>query len=378
MTVLDQPYTTYSDTTPQKRVITDVISLIDPTDAPFIEKIGGLDGASGKFRFVNGKSTHPEWLHDDMPPLTSTLATATIASNATSATVADASVFQPGHIIQMNAQQFWVSAVDLTNNVLTMTSLGGTGTSHATGATISIVGMARLEGDDSDASPSTDRSSASNYTNIFHGEIKVARTQNQISQYGIGREFDYQANKVIPGLMRQMELMVLRNAIIAAGSASTPRVMGGIPAFLTTNSTSGATLSRAKFEAATKLAFADGGVGPWFAPLSATNYERIRKFLENTGFLRVSQDEKVVGMAQPDVIRTAFGDVYPILDRWADDSNIYLVDIKHVGMLTLQPFTQEPLAKTGDTERGQVIGEFTLCVREPAAHAYLTSVSDPA
>ena len=34
MAPLDSPITSYSDTTPQKRVITDVIDLIDPTDAP--------------------------------------------------------------------------------------------------------------------------------------------------------------------------------------------------------------------------------------------------------------------------------------------------------------------------------------------------------
>lgn len=50
MAVFDQMVTTYSDTTPQKRAITDVISLIDPTDTPLIASLGGLDGAASKFR----------------------------------------------------------------------------------------------------------------------------------------------------------------------------------------------------------------------------------------------------------------------------------------------------------------------------------------
>lgn len=63
MAFLTSPLTTYSDTTPQKRVITDVISIIDPSDAPTIEALGGLDGASGKFRFVNGPGKVMEWLN---------------------------------------------------------------------------------------------------------------------------------------------------------------------------------------------------------------------------------------------------------------------------------------------------------------------------
>ena len=39
MAPLDSPITSYSDTTPQKRVITDVIDLIDPTDAPGVEAL---------------------------------------------------------------------------------------------------------------------------------------------------------------------------------------------------------------------------------------------------------------------------------------------------------------------------------------------------
>jgi len=48
MANLASPMTTYSDTTPQKKVITDYVSLIDPSDAPLIEALGGLDGAAGK------------------------------------------------------------------------------------------------------------------------------------------------------------------------------------------------------------------------------------------------------------------------------------------------------------------------------------------
>ncbi len=375
MTPLDSPLLTYSDTTPQKRMITDVISIIDPTDAPFIEAIGGLDGASSKFRFANSPSTRMEWLEDTMPALETTLQTATIASGATSATVLDASVIQEGHIIEIDAQTYWVSAVNTTTNVLTISSLGGTTASHATGTTITIVGMARLEGDDSDDIAFTDRTTASNYTSIYHAEIKVSRTQAKISQWGIGNEFDYQAMKAVPGLMRQLERHVLRGSTISAGSATTPRVMGGLPAYLTANASTGTSLTKAMFETVVGYAFADGGTGPWIAPLSPTNFQKVSGFYETSAYLRVERGETKRGMPPVDEIITPFGSVFTLLDRWAVNGTIYIVDAKNVGMYTYDPFFQEPLAKDGDYEKGQVVGEFTLCVRQANSHCALTTVT---
>lgn len=375
MGVVDSPFTSYSDTAPQKKAITDVIKMISPTDAPLIERLGGLDGAAGKFRFVAWPTTNPSWLTDEMPGLTTTLQTATIASDATTATVGDASIIQPGHILLIDAQLFWVSAANISTQALTIASLGGTAASHATGATVEIVGMARLEGDDSDALAMVSRSTASNYTQIFHQEVKSTRTQAKMAQWGIGNEFEYQAAKVIPNQMRIMEKNLFRGSVISAGSASAPRVMGGIPAFNTGNSTSGASLTKTSFENAVKLAYDDGGAGPWIAPLSSSNFQKIQGFYENSSYLRIDREETVIGMPPPTTIITPFGEVKPLLDRWALDGTIELIDPEHAGLMTFDPFTQEVLAKTGDSMTGQVVGEFTFCMRLPNAHSRLTSVS---
>jgi hypothetical protein len=371
--VIDSPFTSYSDTAPQRKAITDVIKMIDPTDSPLIERLGGLDGAAGKFRFTAWPSTNPQWLTDNMPGLTATLQVATIASNATSATVSDASIFQPGHIIQMDAQLFWVSAIS--GEVLTFASLGGTAADHATGVTVEIVGIARLEGDDSDALAMVGRSTASNYTQIFHQEVKASRTQAHLAQWGISNEFDYQAAKVVPNLMRLMEKHILRNSVISAGSATAPRVMGGIPAYNTGNTTTGTTLTKTMFENAVKLAYQDGGAGPWVAPLSPANLQKVQGFYENSSYLRIDRSETTIGMPAPVKILTPFGEVEPLLDRWALDATIEIIDPQHAGLITFDPFIQEPLAKDGDAIKGQVVGEFSFCMRIPDAHTRLTAVS---
>ncbi len=103
MASLASPLTTYSDTTPQKRVITDVISLIDPSDAPMIEALGGLDGASGKFKFVNTPGKVVEWLEDTLIGLTGNLSVSTTAT-VVSLTLSDAANFQEGDIILIDSE----------------------------------------------------------------------------------------------------------------------------------------------------------------------------------------------------------------------------------------------------------------------------------
>lgn len=372
---LTSPLTTYSDTTPHKRIITDVVALIDPSDAPMIESLGGLDGASGKFRFVNGKSKVVEWLEDTLISLTGAL-NGSITSTATTITMSDGDNYQEGHIIEVDSERMWVSAVNNATEILTVTrSFGGTtNASHADTAAVAIVGMARLEGAESDDIAFTDRTTNSNFTQILHQEIKVSRTQDQIAQYGIGEESMYQGNKAIPSLMRLLEKHFYTSTVAAAGTASTPRVMGGYQAFVTDNKVSGATLAQSQFENAVKAAYSDGGSGPWTAYLSPTNLQKVKNFYDSSNFLRVDRTEATVGMVIERVL-TPYGSVDLVLDRWAKDAQIAIIDPKHAGFITLYPFTQEALAKSGDYEKSEVVGEFTLAIRSDKAHAMLTAVS---
>lgn len=374
MATLDSPFNTYSDTTPQKRVITDYISLLDPSDAPAIMALGGLDGASSKFRFINENGKVCEWLEDTLSPLADAL-NGSITSVATTITVDDAGVLQEGHIILIDSEQLWVSSVGASEVVTVTRAFGGTAATHADNAVVTIIGMARLEGDESDDIAFTDRTSNSNFTSILHKEIKVTRTQNQIAQYGIAEEFTYQQNKVVPELMRLLERHFYYSTASGSGNiSSAPRVMGGYQTFITNNKVSGATLAQSQFETAIQSAFEDGGTGPWLALCAPANLVKIKNFYDSSSFLRVDRGETTVGM-EITSIHTPFGNVDLVLDRWAKTTEIPLIDVKHAGFKTFYPFTFEPLAKSGDYQRGEVVGEFTLCIRQDKAHALLTAVS---
>lgn len=165
MALSDQPKTTYSDTTPQRRAIADVIDVISPQDVPVV-KYFGLDGDPGKFRIMNWPSTKAEWLEDELASLTGTL-NGSITSNATTVTVTDASKYKSGDIVEVDSEMMWVSS--MSGEVLTVTrNYGGTQATHADAATVTIINAARLEGADADYERAfTDITAPYNYTLAF-------------------------------------------------------------------------------------------------------------------------------------------------------------------------------------------------------------------
>lgn len=382
MAVTDSPFSTYSDPTTQRRAITDVISLIDPTTTPAIAAMGGLDGAASKFRFVNWPSKTVEWLEDTHAPLSDTLnESASITSTVTTITVTDASLYEPGYIIKIDSEYLWVSSAAITTNILTVTRgvAGSTAATHASTASIEIISNARVEGAESTPIAFTTRTTGSNVTQIFHQEVKVPRSQIKLSQYGIADEMAYQKDKAVPAIMRMIEKHIFNSKALSTGSVSVGRIMNGLQGFITTNKISGASLSQAAFENAVLSAYNNGGGGPWVAFVNPVVKQKIKNFYDTTGvasatILRVSQDTREVGM-NIDRINTPFGTVDLVMTRWVASSIVPIVDLQHVGFITYDPFQWEDLAKTGDYERAEVVGEFTFCLRQEKAHAILTAVS---
>jgi len=160
-----------------------------------------------------------------------------------------------------------------------------------------------------------------------------------------------------------------------AGAAGSPRAFGGFGTFITDNSVNaGGAVVQDDFDEAMRLSYSDGGGPGWFAFVSPSNMKAIKGFLDSASYLRVDIDQRVAGMVV-EAIQGPFGRCDIVLDRWWPNGSIYLVDANHAGYLTYYPFTQEPLAKTGDYMRGEVVGEFTLCIRQDKAHAVITGIS---
>jgi hypothetical protein len=376
MAVYDQPKTTYSDTTPQVRVISDAIFMIDPVDTPTLLALGGFDSARGKFQ-IRQNGYKIEILEDEYDPLTTTANhTTTIATDAVSFPVADASMFQDGHQILVDNEYMVVSAADTSGNTITVYSraYGGTNSTHASTSAIEIVGMARLEGDDADYGPIVDITAPYNYTSIFQKGVKVSETERVIDQYGFSDAFVYQSNKAVPHLLRLLDKSIF-HGIRAAGSASAPRSMGGLGTFVTNNSTNaGGGIVKADVDYVMELVHLDGG-NPDLLVINPSIGNDLRNILDTSSFVRVGQDNSQLGMEPITRVSTQYGPLTIVQDRFCPLSKAWILDSRKVGLYQLRPFQMKPLAVTGDSSKGEVVGEFSLLVANDAAHGLIYGIT---
>jgi hypothetical protein len=370
MAVADQPLTSYSDTTPHKKVISDYIDNIDPRDTPVV-KYFGLSNSPGKFRLVNWPSTTVYWLQDTLAILTDTLA-ASCTSNATTLSVTDGSLHHVGDVYKIDLEYVWISSIS--TNTLTVTrNHGGTQASHANAATITRITTARLDGADGSYDRAvSDITQGFNYTQIFQDDLQVARTLNEMSQYGIVREFDYQAAKKFEEQMILMEKTFFEGQR-QAGSATRGRAMGGIKTYVTTNtaSLSGAALTQQDLEDRVMAIWEQGG-NPNLIICNGWVKRKLSSFFEDS--VRTERSEQRGGVVITH-IDTEFGPFEILMSRWCPKDELYIVESDYVGFMAFRPFFQEPLAQTGDSQKGQILGEYTLVFKNDKAHGYISSIS---
>jgi uncharacterized protein DUF5309 len=379
---IDQPVTTYSDSAALIRLISDYIFNIDPMDTPVVAKLG-LSSAREKFKLDvtrNRGNTKVEILEDTYHPLSTTMANGTTVSTSTlSFTVTDASLFQDGFEILIDSEYMVVSAVNVTTNTITVDSraYGGTNATHATGATINIVGMARKEGDDADYVGLTSLSNPYNYTAIFQKGIQVTGSENAIGQYGKpSGEYEYQKNKVVPELSRWVERMFFHGQR-RIGTASQARSMGGIGTFVTSNSSSiTTTLTKAALDAVAQAIYADGGV-PDVLILPPGGAATLHNLMDSSSFVRVTPENTIFGMMPITRVNTQFfTDLQVLVSRHCPAKRAYMLDSSKVGFFDYRPFGEYEIARTGDSKKGEVLTELSLLVANGSlGHGYIVTTA---
>jgi hypothetical protein len=376
MAVIDMQKSTYDDATANMQVISDVISIIDPRDTPLIAALGGVDSARSKFNIsLNG--TKIEILEDELAPMTDSVnATTTVATNDTSTTVTDASVFKKGHVIKIDSELLVVSGVDTTNNTISFfsRSYGGTNATHASTSSIEIVGMARLEGADADFGSLTDITAPYNYTSIFEEALNISGTQQIISKHGISDEYEYQSLKKIPELMRLIEKAMFWG-VRAVGTKTTPRSMGGLGTFITNNTVAaGGAIAKSHIDTLMEYIYLDGG-NPDLLVVNPSIAGDIKGLIDSSSYVNLSYENDQIGMQPVKRVVTQYGVLQVLMSRHAPTATAYVLDSRKVGLYALRPFFWQELAKSGDSKRGEVLGEFSLLVANDKSHGKITGIT---
>lgn len=369
---------TYTNTLPQKRVVSDRLLLTDPNETVLINALG-LNNES-KFAFVNTPGRQYEWLEQkyNTRTLTATASGLNADSTTTTMSVADGSLVNIGDLLLLDSETVHVAS-KVSANVLTIVrNIAGTqATHHTSTVTITIVGNARIEGADANDSPYTLATSTTNVSQILQRSVEISRTDQRLKRYGVPSLVDREINMRMEELSQLLSMAPYYNGRVA-GSNGVARIMGGLATYITTNVTdaSSAALTQKMIEDNVALAWGAGGK-PGLIVCGSWAKRKIADFY--SGYVRTERSETLGGITIDEILTPLGLRLSVAVDRFCPTNTLYLLDQNYVGYITLDEFFYEELAKTGDTAaNGQVVGEYGFVVAYEKAHAIIKSFSTTA
>src|SRR5262249_18464716 len=105
----------------------------------------------------------------------------------------------------------------------------------------------------------------------------------------------------------------------------------------------------------------------------AFNKTQISGFSGNATRFKKAEDQKLI--ASIDVYVSDFGELQIVPDRFCDGTRALVIDTGRVGMGWLQALRNEPLAKTGHSDRRMVSAEWGAVVGNEKAHGQIADLT---
>lgn len=228
-----------------------------------------------------------------------------------------------------------------------------------------------------------------NYTRIGKEGFKVSGTATALNLAARNKEYAYQALQAGKALKRDLEMALLGTQGRDAGSTTKARQLCGVGGWISTNTVGAATFptdsdgtggfaagtaaefSQADFDAIMQSIWEEGGT-PDRVYLSADLMSACVAVLEGNNNAR---NQQPVTKVSNNVVRyqTPFGEVSFVPDRFMPAGSVYVVDSSKWKVATLRGWSQTKLAKTGDSEHGQIVGEHTLMSLNEKASGHMAT-----
>ena len=361
--------------------VSDIVAIVSPYETPLLDALGNP--------LREATSTHHEWLEDTLLPNKDAVNDNGFTDPAadTDFVVDNGSRFQVGDQIQIAGSRELMLVTAISTNTLTVVRGYGSTTPEnlADNQIINILGNAALEGADRPTARFTNRTRCSNYTQIFTAAVEVSGTDMASSQLGMIEELDYQKQERIRELIRDLENTVINGGQAAAdpqGSGSVRRSMKGIVGHLATNDfatgdsgfPAGADLDEAKINYALRQIWENSSGNVDLIVVGGFQKRKINAFCSDSRTYAAG-DTTFSDMVS--VYESDFGVCRIVTSRWVPQDAALMLDSSRINVLPLagRSFHFKPLASSGDYECGQVIGEYTLELKNEAAGGMIRGLS---
>jgi hypothetical protein len=250
---------------------------------------------------------------------------------------------------------------------------------------------ARIEGEDATIRPGSFTTLLDNYMQISDETLQVTGTTDAVSHYGRAKESKYQWAKKAKELKLDMErtLITVEQAKVQR-NGSTPGRLANVYAYYKTNGSVGAstgvqptgdgsdvhtagtlrTLTETLVTDAAENIWTNGGKanvimvnGPMKQYISNTFRGRTDEIKQNVS------DRKA--QAVVDFYESDFGLYKIVANRWMKSDALFMYDPSMHSLVYLRPFRTYPLSKTGDSEKWQMLTEWSLRVNNEKSGAVI-------
>jgi hypothetical protein len=353
--------------------VSEILTLISPFETPFLDLLPTADEPASNILH--------QWTEEQLGP--DRIVNSTALNSVTGGGVTEGGIqingfgdqLQVGMLLEIETtgEIMQINSIPGPNSIRVLRDYGSRGVSSLpAGGQLFVISTAELEGSETDGDVTRPRSRRWNTTQIFKKPIKVSGTDRAvITAPDIGDEFDHQTVLRTIELARDLEKAIFRSVRSGStiGSDTAYRTMDGLRQYLTTVNSQ---INNNSFSA-NPLDYVNdqlqqvwnGGArdinviavgAQWKRELSATNAAR----------LQISQTERGVER-KITYLMTDFAEVQLVLTPWLPDRHMMGVATSRVRPTPLRgrSFQKELLAKTGDSDKGHVVGEYTLEVHRP-------------
>jgi hypothetical protein len=245
---------------------------------------------------------------------------------------------------------------------------------------------AQLEGDDPSASQITAAVRLGNLCQISYKMAQVSGTQQAVDHAGRDNELAYQEMLKGLELKRDIESILLTNQAKVTGSTSTPRKTASVLSWIATNTSKGTAGSPAdppnpsdgtgvRVDASVPIAFTEArlksvlsltwtnGGKPGIIFTGAFNKQVFSTFTGRSTAIEEAKSKKIV--ASVDAYESDFGKLKVVANRFQRPRDVLVLEMDKwaVAYLNGRNMTSIPLAKTGDSDRRQILAEYALVAR---------------
>lgn len=254
---------------------------------------------------------------------------------------------------------------------------------------------AHIEGDDTAADSAAATTRLANYTQIFKKAVTVSGTSRAVNNAGYADELVYQVTKRGKEIKRDVEKRACDDEAAVLGNSSTASEMAGAVAFMRTNESRGSggaspTVSGGVVNAAStagtlrnfteamlkdviQQAWTAGG-NPSMAIMSGALKQTASSFAGIADLRKQAGDGQATIIGAADVYVSDFGDIAFVPSRFTTGRDVLVIDPDLWSMADLRPYEITELAKTGDSEKRQMLCEKTLVCQNDAGNGVVADV----